>query len=294
MITDTPQPKTMPQVTVRVPRPPLTLGRALSYLALVAVVAAIGLPLYWMLLASFKTNADIYRFPPSWLPLNPILTNYPDAWNAAPFARYYVNSLFTTLVAAGAKVFFAVTSAYALAFLRFPRKDLVFLLVIGALMVPAQVTIVPNYQTVAALGWIDTYAGIIIPNAATAFGTFLMRQYYLTLPRETLEAAEVDGASHLRRLWSIVLPMARPALATTLLFAVVSEWNEFLWPLVVTNTEEMRTLPIGMLRLFEQEGLSAWGVVMAGTVFVIAPVVLLFIWAQRHIVDGLAAGAVKG
>lgn len=270
------------------------LLRLAGYLAMLVVVFLIGLPLYWMLSASFKVSQEIYTIPPTWVPLSPTVQNYIDAWQSAPFARYYLNSVIVTVAASVCKLVFAVTSAYALAFLRFPRKDLVFLLILAALMIPAQITIVPNYLTMARLNWIDTYQGIFLPNAATAFGTFLMRQYFLTLPYEVLEAAEIDGASHLRRLWSVMVPLARPALATTGLFAVVSEWNEFLWPLIITNTAEMRTLPIGVFRLFDQEGLLNWGVIMAGSMFVILPVVILFIWAQRYIVDGIAAGAVKG
>jgi sn-glycerol 3-phosphate transport system permease protein len=268
--------------------------RLLGYAAMLLAVLIIGLPMYWMVIGSFKTSAEVYASPPTWWPVAPTIENYPNAWNAAPFARYYFNSILTTGIATLSKMVFAVMTAYALVFLPFPRKDLIFLLILAALMVPPQITIVPNFLTMADLDLINTYQGIILPSAATAFGTFLMRQYYLTLPREIMEAAEVDGAGHLRRLWSIALPLAQPAVVTTGLFAVVSEWNEFLWPLIVTNTEDMRTLPIGVFRLFDQEGIANWGVIMAGSMFVMVPVILLFIWAQRHIVEGIAAGAVKG
>jgi sn-glycerol 3-phosphate transport system permease protein len=268
--------------------------RLAGYAAMLVAVVITGLPLYWMLIASFKLSPEIYTAPPTWIPLNPTLENFPEAWNAAPFARYYFNSVLTTAIASISKMVLALLTAYALVFIRFPYKRAVLVIILAALMVPAQITIVPNYLTMARLGWVNTYQAIILPSAATAFGTFLMRQYFLTLPPEIFEAAEIDGAGHFRRIWSLALPLARPAVATTGLFAVVSEWNEFLWPLVVTNTEEMRTLPIGVFRLFDQEGLSNWGVIMAGTMFVVLPVVLLFIWAQRYIVEGIAAGAVKG
>ncbi|GAB4174324.1 MAG: carbohydrate ABC transporter permease [Roseiflexaceae bacterium] len=268
--------------------------RLAGYAAMLVAVVITGLPLYWMLIASFKLSPEIYTAPPTWIPLNPTLENFPEAWNAAPFARYYFNSVLTTAIASISKMVLALLTAYALVFVRFPYKRAVLVIILAALMVPAQITIVPNYLTMARLGWVNTYQAIILPSAATAFGTFLMRQYFLTLPPEIFEAAEIDGAGHFRRIWSLALPLARPAVATTGLFAVVSEWNEFLWPLVVTNSEEMRTLPIGVFRLFDQEGLSNWGVIMAGTMFVVLPVVLLFIWAQRYIVEGIAAGAVKG
>lgn len=270
------------------------LWRIAGYTAIIVSIVVIGLPIYWMLIASLKTSREIYTVPPTWIPLNPTLDNYPAAWRAAPFARYYINSIIVTLATTLSKMSLAVLTAYALVFLRFPRKNIVFLIVLAALMVPAQITIVPNFLTMADLGLVNTYWGLILPGAATAFGTFLMRQYFMTLPREVFEAAEIDGAGHMRRLWEIAVPLAMPALVTTGLFAVVNEWNEFLWPLIITSTENMRTLPIGVARLLDQEGLARWGVVMAGTMFVVLPVVVLFVWVQRYIVEGIAAGAVKG
>lgn len=270
------------------------MWRVLGYLAIMLSVVVIGLPIYWMLIASFKISREIYTAPPTWVPLAPTLENYPNAWNAAPFARYYINSIIVTLATTVSKMTLAVLTAYALVFLRFPGKNVVFLVVLAALMVPAQITIVPNFLTMGELGFVNTYWGLILPGAATAFGTFLMRQYFMTLPREVFEAAEIDGAGHMRRLWEIAVPLAMPALVTTGLFAVVSEWNDFLWPLIITSTDDMRTLPIGVFRLLDQEGFANWGVVMAGTMYVVLPVILLFIWAQRYIVEGIASGAVKG
>jgi sn-glycerol 3-phosphate transport system permease protein len=270
------------------------LWRMAGYAAIVVSALMIGLPIYWMLIASLKTSREIYTVPPTWIPLNPTLENYPAAWRAAPFARYYINSIIVTLATTLSKMTLAVLTAYALVFLRFPGKNVVFVTVLAALMVPAQITIVPNFLTMGDLRLVNTYWGLILPGAATAFGTFLMRQYFMTLPREVFEAAEIDGAGHMRRLWEIAVPLAMPALVTTGLFAVVNEWNEFLWPLIITSTEDMRTLPIGVARLLDQEGLARWGVVMAGTMFVVLPVVILFVWAQRYIVEGIAAGAVKG
>jgi sn-glycerol 3-phosphate transport system permease protein len=247
-----------------------------------------------MVIGAFKVSQEIYQVPPTWLPKQPTLTNFVDAWQAAPFGRYYVNTLITTLFGSGFEVFFAVTSAFAFAFLRFPQKELLFLILLAALMVPNQVTILPNYLTIAQLGWINTYQGIVVPGAAVAYGTFLLRQYFRTLPHEVMDAAKVDGAGHLRTLWSIVLPLARPAIVTMALLSIVAKWNDFLWPLLVTNTREMRVLPIGIFWLMVEEGTINWGVVMAGTLFVVVPVVLVFLYAQRYVVDGIAAGAVKG
>ncbi|OUC08671.1 glycerol-3-phosphate ABC transporter permease [Litorilinea aerophila] len=270
------------------------LSLALGYLGLAACVALIGLPLYWMVIGAFKTTAEVYRMPPTWLPATPTWTNFVKAWESAPFGRYYINTLIVTLFGSGFEIFFAITSAYAFVFLRFPKREWLFLLLLAALMVPNQVTILPNYLTIARLGWINTYQGIVVPGASVAYGTFLLRQYYKTLPLDILDAARVDGAGHLRVLWSIVLPLARPAIISFGLLSVVAKWNDFLWPLIVTNTKDMRVLSIGIYWLMVEEGTIDWGVVMAGTLFVVLPVALIFLYAQRYIVEGIAAGAVKG
>ncbi len=270
------------------------LGTVLSYVGLFLCTVAIGLPIYWMIVGAIKMPDEIYLVPPTWLPANPTLSNFSEAWNSAPFGRYYINTLITTIFGSGFEIFFAILSAYAFAFLRFPKKDWVFLVLLAALMIPGQVTILPNYLTVAALGWINKYAGIIVPGASVAYGTFLLRQYFRTLPTDIMDAARVDGAGHVRILWAIITPLAKPAIISFGLLSIVSKWNDFLWPLLVTNTREMRVLPIGIYWLRVEEGTIQWGVVMAGTLFVVLPVVLVFLYAQRYIVDGIAAGAVKG
>ncbi len=267
--------------------------RIAAYLGMALAVLVIGLPVYWTLIAAFKTTAEIYG-PPTWFPASPTLNNVPEAWGAAPFARFYVNSLITTLIGTACEVVLGVTSAYALAFLRVPGRNLIFVLLLAALMVPDELTIVPNYLTVGAMGLINSYAGIILPGASIAFGTFLLRQAFLALPYEVIEAARVDGAGHLLTLFSVVIPMAQPAVVTMGLLSLVAKWNEFLWPLIVTNTAEMRTLPIGIYWLRNSEGITNWGVVMAGSLFLIIPVIVVFLFVQRYIVEGIAAGAVKG
>lgn len=270
------------------------LSTLFGYLGLLLVVLVIGVPVYWMIIGAFKLNQEVYRIPPTWIPQNPTLSNFPRAWDSAPFGRYYINTIITTVFGSGFEIFFAVTSAYAFVFLRFPKKDWLFLILLAALMVPAQVTILPNYLTVAALGWINTYQGIIVPGASVAYGTFLLRQYYRTLPIEIMDAAKVDGAGHLRTLVAIVVPLAKPAIVSFGLISVVTKWNDFLWPLLVTNTREMRVLPIGIYWLMVEEGTIEWGLVMAGTLFVVLPVLFVFLYAQQYIVEGIAAGAVKG
>jgi len=266
----------------------------IGYLLMILAVLVIGLPVYWMIIGAFKLSTEIYRIPPTWIPLQPTLANFPNAWNAAPFGRYYINSTVTTLMGTGFELYFAITSAYAFQYLRFPFKEPLFIVLLAALMIPAQITILPNYITVADFGWINSYWGIVVPGAATAYGTFLLRQYFRSLPSEILDAAKVDGATHWRMMWSIVFPLAKPGIITFLLISLVAKWNDFLWPLIVTNTREMRTLPIGIYWLRAEQGNIDWGMIMAGTLFVVLPVAIIFLFAQRYIVSGIAAGAVKG
>jgi ABC-type glycerol-3-phosphate transport system permease component len=269
-------------------------GRLLRYAGLLLTVALFIVPMFWMLSASLKTLQEIYTFPPQWIPSVPRWSNYVEAWNAAPFGRFYINTIITTVFGVAAEVILGTTTAYAFVYLPFPRKDLLFLVLLAALMVPIHVTILPNYLTIANLGWLNTYQGIIVPGASAAFGTFLLRQHFLTLPREVLEAALIEGASHLQLLTRIVLPLSRSMLVTVGLIALVNKWNDFLWPLIVTNQTNMRVLPVGLAYLYQQEGTNQWGIIMAATIFVVLPILVIFILAQKHIISGLTAGATKG
>ncbi|MGB3307373.1 MAG: carbohydrate ABC transporter permease [Thermomicrobiales bacterium] len=278
-------------------------GKFAGYAAMLLVVLVIGIPMFWMLSSSLKTYREVYTFPPQWIPSNPRWSNYSDAWNAVPFGRFYLNTIIITICGSGLQLFCGILCAYALAFLKFPFKNAFMILILAALMIPPEVTILPNYlfmgNTIKAwLGlesnWVNTYQGIFLPGAATAFGTFLMRQGFRGLPKEVLDAAKVDGAGHLRTMWDIVLPMARPIIVTFGLISVVNKWNDYLWPLIITNTNAMRPLTIGLTFLFDNEGNNQWGIIMAGTAFVIVPLIVVFIFAQRFIIAGLTAGATKG
>jgi sn-glycerol 3-phosphate transport system permease protein len=257
-------------------------------------IVLMGAPLLWMATSSVKTLPQVYAFPPVWLPVPPQWAHYLAAWHAAPFGRFYINSVVNTGVGASIKLANAVLTAYALSFLRIPFRNALFILMLCALMVPPEIAILPNYLTVARLHWVNTYAGLIAPSAGVAFVTFLLRQTFLGLPREVVEAATVDGAGHVAMLWRVVLPMARPALATAALLLIEAKWNEFLWPLIVTNAQNMRTLPVGLAFLAEQETVTQWQIVMAGTVLVILPVLVAFLLVQRQLVQGITAGAIKG
>jgi sn-glycerol 3-phosphate transport system permease protein len=274
-------------------------AKVASYTLLILLLIAIGIPIFWMISGSLKSTQEIIAIPTQWLPTSLRWENFTNAWNAAPFDRFYINTVITTAFGSGLELLNATFTAYALAFLRFPKKTLVFVIILIALMIPDEVVILPNYLTVASIplfdwNWINTYQGIIIPGASVAFGAFFLRQAFLGLPREVLDAAKVDGCGHVRMLWDMVVPMAKPSILTFGLLSLVAKWNEYLWPLVVTNEDRMRTLTVGLTYLFDNEGNTEWGVVMAGTIFVLAPLILIFIWAQRFIIEGITSGATKG
>jgi sn-glycerol 3-phosphate transport system permease protein len=247
--------------------------------------------LLWMVFASFKQRDEIYTIPTRWLPESLDLANYLDVFATVPFGHFLLNSVITTVLGAGLKVVLGLMCAYALVFVEFPGKRLVFLLVLAALMVPPQVTLIPNYTLTAQLGWLNTYQGIILPGLASSLGTFLFRQHFQTFPVSVLEAATLDGAGHWRRLWGFVVPLSAPTVSAVALVSVVSEWNQYLWPLLVTDSGSMMTLPVGLTLLQNNDGITNWGVLMAGTVLVMLPILLVFVFFQRRLVAGLATGA---
>ncbi|GBD17799.1 L-arabinose transport system permease protein AraQ [bacterium HR27] len=277
---------------------PLRWRRVLTRLVLAAlvwlVVAVMGLPLYWVATGALKTNREIYTFPPVWIPRDPQWSNFLAAWEAVPFGRFFLNSLVTTAGAVTIELLFALLSAYALVFLDARGKGFVFAVTVAALLVPQTVTLLPNYLTIARLGWINTYQGLIVPVAAVAFGVFLFRQHFLTLPRELVDAARLDGCGHLGLLRHVVVPLSQPVIVTFLVIYLVSHWNDFLWPLVATNRLEWRTVPIGVAYLYDVEGVQNWGPILAGTVMALLPMLVVYVLAQRWIVKGIGGGALKG
>jgi sn-glycerol 3-phosphate transport system permease protein len=268
---------------------------ATGYLPLLLATLVVVAPLAWMVLSSLKGPGEIVTTDLTVLPRNPTLENYGLAATTVPFARFFANSVIVTVIGSTIKCVLAILTAYALVFVRFPFKRVIFLAILVALMVPPQVSVLPNYIFIAGLDGLNTYWGIILPGLGTAFGTFLLRQHFLTLPASILEAAEIDGAGHFRRLWQVVVPISGPSIATVALVTVVGEWNDYIWPLIVTDKPEMMTLPVGLTLLANSDSTAqAWGVLMAGAVIVIVPILLIFAALQRFIVDGLTQGSVTG
>lgn len=266
----------------------------LGYLGALIAVLVIAVPLYFVVMTSFKTHPDIYSQPVTWWPHPVEAGNYSYVWNEVDFAGFLRNSVIITTILTVTKVTLGVLSAYAFAFLRFPGKRLLFLLVIGTLMVPNEITIISNYALTAQLGWRDTFQGIIVPLAGVAFGTFLMRNHFQSLPQEIMEAATMDGTGFLRTLFRVVLPMSWPTLMAFVLITAVTEWNQYLWPFLISDSGGVAPLQVGLTLLQNNEGQTNWGPVMAGTVLTTIPMIIVFLILQRSMIKGLTAGAVKG
>ena len=265
-----------------------------GYVPMILALLVVALPLLWMVVASFKPISEIVTMDPSLLPRNPTLENYGAVADRVPLARVFFNSVVVTFIGAAIKVFLAITTAYALVFIEVPFRNAIFLGILVALMVPPEAAMLPNFLSISAIGGRDTLWGIILPGLGTAFGTFMLRQQFKTLPAELMEAAELDGAGHWRRLWQIVAPVSVPTIATVALVIIVNEWNNFLWPLVIIDSPDKMTLPVGLNLLRSSETQTgSYGVLMAGAVIVIAPVLVVFAALQRYIVAGLTQGAVK-
>jgi multiple sugar transport system permease protein len=269
-----------------------SLGRAPLYLAIYAGAALALAPFAWMLATSLKTPLDAYAFPPVFLPREARWENYLDVLERAPWPRYFANTL---IVAAAQIAIIVVTSslaAYAFARLTFPGRDLLFLLLLGTLMLPGQVTLIPNFLIIHYLGWINTYQALVVPGAATFLSTFLLRQYFYTIPTELDDAARIDGCSRFGVLWRILLPLSTPVLAVVVLFRFLGAWDDFLWPLIVTTSTEMRMVMVGVA-LFEQEGGTAVHLLMAASTLVLAPVLIAFLFMQKHLIEGVQSTGVK-
>jgi multiple sugar transport system permease protein len=267
-------------------------GWGLRYAAAALIAAAFIFPFYWMLVTSLNRPDQLYDFPPLLWP-DWQFHNYADAWSQAPWVRYYVN---TVVISAATTALVLITTSlagYAFAAMPFPGKALLFGFVLAIYMVPTEVTIVPNYITMSTLGWVDSYQAQIVPFGASVFGIFLMRQFFLTLPTDLWEAAQLDGCSHLRFLRSIAVPLARPALVTVGLFNFVAAWNAFLWPLIVTQTQTYRPLQVA-LAVFSQTDDQQPMLLAAGALMTTLPILILFLFAQRQLVGGIAATGIRG
>ena len=269
-------------------------ARLLLHLGLLAGSGAMLTPFLWMLSTSLKLPKDIFAYPPIWIPAPLAWHNYRDAFQALPFHRFYLNSVFVSASSTALQVGTASLAAFAFARLRFRGRDGLFLLYLATLMIPFQVTMIPNFIVISRiLDWYDTYNALIWPTSFSAFSVFLLRQFFRGLPLEMDEAARMDGATSLRIWRQIVMPMSGPALAALSIFAFLGSWNSFLWPLVVTNSMAMRTIPVG-LSAFQGQYNTQWNLLMAGSVIALLPVLILYALGQNWFQQGITLSGMGG
>lgn len=268
-------------------------GRVLLYVAIYGAALLTIAPFVWMVLTSFKPLSEIFTYPPTWWPDEFTLSNYQDAFGAAPFGRYYLNSLFVSVAVTVGQLITCSLAAYAFARMKFWGRDVLFYLFLGTMMVPFHVTMIPGFMILNWLGWIDTYAALIVPGLASAFGTFLLRQFFLTIPKELEEAAFIDGCTRFGVLWRIIVPLSKPALATLAIFTFMAVFNDFIWALIVIDSEEMYTVQLG-LAIFRDRYSTEWGSLMAGSVVATLPILLVFFFAQKYFIKGITLSGLKG
>ncbi len=268
-------------------------GYALRYAVLLVVGGIVVFPIYMTVVNSLLRSTAIIAWPPELFPFDPQWDNFKKALDEVPLARYMLNSLIMSGVIVIGQLVTAALAAYAFAYLRFPGRTLLFVLFLSTLMVPWEVSIVPNFQTIQWLGWLDSYQALTVPFLATGLGTFLLRQHFLTIPQELRDAAAIDGYGHLRFLFFVVLPLSRAVLAALAVFGFLQAWNQYLWPLLVTNEDNMRTVQIGLAQLRGRE-VDTFNITMAATVISALPMLIMLVLFQRQLVRGLTAGAIKG
>ncbi|MBI4023705.1 MAG: carbohydrate ABC transporter permease [Verrucomicrobia bacterium] len=267
------------------------LSTSALHLLLVALSLTMVLPFLWMVLTSLKPVAEVGL--ENWLPRKPKWDNYAEVFRVIPFARFYWNSLFVAAWVTFLTVFTSSLAAFSFARLRWPGRDKVFLLYLSTTMLPGLVTMLPNYQIMIKLGLVDTFAGLILPAGFTALGTFLLRQFMLTIPSSLDEAAEMDGASKWRIYWDIILPLSRPGVIALTIFTFIGNYHSFFWPLVMLKSVHRYTLPIGLLFFDTSRGQSTH-LIMAAVTMSVLPMIVLFVVLQKYLVKGIQLGAIKG
>lgn len=268
--------------------------RTILYAIALAGALTMILPFVWMLVTSVRPADEMYAIPFRWLPSQVSLDAYGRAWKTANFALFMWNSLVMALGITLGRLVVCAMAAYAFARLRFPFRDGLFVLYLGTMMIPSEITLIPSYLVVSKLGWANTFQALIVPGIASAFGTFMLRQFFISIPSELEDAALVDGCNRLQVLWHVFIPLTRGALATLGVFSFMAGWNAFLWPLIVTSSNNMKTVQIGLAVFRDQMYGIIWGELMAASVLVTLPVLVVFLFAQRQLIEGMARSGLKG
>ena len=267
-------------------------GLGLVHTALIVGAAFMVLPFVWMLLTSFKDRSEVFTYSIQWLPSRINLDGYREVWSEIPFARMYLNSFIVAMSVTVCQLVTSALAGYAFARLDFPGRDVVFMIYLSAMMIPHQATVIPSFLLMRKFNMVDRYSSLILPFAAGPFGAFMLRQFFMSMPRSLEEAAIIDGCSRFGVLRNVVLPLCKPALVTLGLFQFMFSWNSFMWPLIVTNKMSMRTLQVG-LALLRAEVSTEWPMLMAATVMATVPILVAFLAAQRQFIESIAFTGLK-
>ena len=268
--------------------------RTLLYLVLIIGAVIMIFPFYWMLTSSLKTVSEMTVFPPKMLPKNwTNFSNYAKAWNTAPFARYFINSVVVCVSSVCVVMFTTVLAAFAFSRLKFPGRDLLFTLLLSMMMIPFELLVITNYQTIVKVGLYDTLYALVLPFTSSIFYTYILRNFFLSIPDSLYYSAQVDGSGNWHYLWKVMMPIARPSLITILLLNAMASWNSFMWPKLIIAHDEFRTLPYGLFT-FTTEANSHNEIIMAAATMVVLPMLILFLFARKQIVRGVARGGIKG
>jgi sn-glycerol 3-phosphate transport system permease protein len=269
------------------------INKIILYAVNIILGIMVILPILYALNISLMPHDQIFSYPPKLIPSKLYFKNYADALNAAPILRFILNSFIVSLSITIGQIIICCLAAFAFSFFNFKGKNLIFILVLATMMIPGESTMISNYLTIGNFKWLDTYKALIIPYLSSAMGIFMIRQYYLTLPKEIYEAAKMDGCSNFRFFISIVLPMSKPIVGSLGVYTFITSWNHYMWPLLVTSKESSRTVQIGISMLQFAENQS-FGLIMAGIIMVLLPSILIFIFGQKQLIEGMTSGAVKG
>lgn len=269
------------------------ISKLVIYLLLIMLTMLMLIPFAWMLSASLQLNKDVFRFPFDWIPNNPVWENYKEIWTRIPLGRFIFNTSKLTIIITLLQLFTSSFAAYAFAKLDFKHRDKLFLCYVATIAVPWQVYMVPQFIMMRQFNLADTHLSLVLLQAFSAFGVFLIRQFYIGIPNELLEAARIDGLNEYKIYYKIMLPLAKPALSTLTIFTFVNVWNDFMGPLIYINSESKKTIQVG-LRMFISQYSAEYSLIMAASIVALIPVLIIFLSLQRFFVEGAAAGAVKG
>ncbi len=274
-------------------KPTAIIAEIVKYVILVAGALFTLLPFVWMILSSLKSGSEIVSIPPTIIPTHFMFSNYAEAWQAAPFPRYFLNTVFVATVTTVGVLLTSILAAFAFARLDFPGKKIVFSLFMATLMIPGEMLLITNFVTVTKLKWVDTYKAMIVPWLANVFYTYLLSQFFSSVPEALYLAAKVDKCSDLKFLFKIMVPMNKNAITTVAILSFIGSWNSFLWPLLVTNSPNMRVLSHGLVR-FQSEAGAQYQLIMAASCILVVPIVIIYLFLRKYILEGMAYTGVKG